>query len=114
MGPSNRRLCYLGTLWHEWGCCSLDSTILDSLLDSEVSTVNDEDSTLLLEEVPMRMCELSSEHSCYAFPKTDKKIMRACEESVPKTTRTDTALEYGMTGLRIKINIPRKWFHHLI
>ena len=68
-GPSNRILSNehqfceqpfcLGTLWHEWGCCSLD-------------------------------CELSSEPSRYAFPKMDEEIKRAREESVPKTTRTDT------------------------
>lgn len=94
-GPSNRLLrnehqfcenpfC-LGTFWHEWGCCSVDSTVIDSLLSEALS--EDKNSTLLPEEAPMRM----SEHSRYALPKTDEEIKRAREESVPKTTRTDTA-----------------------
>lgn len=100
-GPSNRLLrnehefcekpfC-LGKLWHEWGCCTLDSTVLDSLLGSESLTVQDEDSTLLPKAAPVRMCELSKEQSRYAFPKTDEEIKRAREEGVPKTTRNDTA-----------------------
>ena len=100
VGPSSRLLrneqefcerpfC-LGTLWHEWACCSLDSTVLDSL-DTEPLAMKDEDSTLLPEEAPTRMCEHSSKPSRYAFPKTDEEIKRAREESVPKTTRTDTA-----------------------
>ena len=75
----------LGIPWHEWGCCST----LDSLLESEVLTsTSDEDSTLLPEEAPTHMCELSSR---YAIPTTDEEIKRAHEESVPKATRTDTA-----------------------
>ena len=84
-GPSNRLLCNerqtdqfcerpfcLGILWHEWGCCST----LDSLLESEVLTSTSEDSTLLPEEAPTRMCELPSR---YAIPKTDEEIKRARE-----------------------------------
>ena len=82
-GPSNRLLrnehqfcenpfC-LGRFWHEWGCCSVDSTVIDSLLSEALS--EDKNSTLLPEEAPMRM----SEHSRYALPKTDEEIKRARE-----------------------------------
>ena len=67
---------------------TLARSTLDSLLESEVLTSTSEDSTLLPEEAPTHMCELSSR---YAIPITDEEIKRAHEESVPKATRTDTA-----------------------
>ena len=90
-GPSSHLLCNkrqtdqsckrpfcLGIPRHVWGCC----LTRDSLLESEVFTsTSDEDSTLLPEEAPMRMCKLPSR---YSIPKTNKEIKRAREESVPK------------------------------
>ena len=91
-GPSNcllrnkHQFCELpsclGTPWHKWGCCSLHLTDLN---DYEALTEKDEHSALLLVEAPTRMCELSSKHSRYAFPKTDEEIKRGHEESVPTT-----------------------------